>query len=302
MPTPPDAEPPVWAVVVTYNRRALLAECLAALERQTRPPDRLLVVDNASTDGTPEMIRDRHPAAEVMTLAANRGGAGGFAAGLAAAHAGGAEWAWIMDDDTIPSPTALQRLLEAPDPPPGHPRPLLLASRIEWSDGTLHPMNVPVFKRDPRLYLASCARGLLPLRTATFPSLLVHRAAVDRFGLPPAEFFVWSDDLEYTARILRREPLGYLVPGSVAEHRTRTAHTAVSESGERFYFHVRNSLWMLRGDAFTPAERVAQLFWLLQTTGAYLRVNRASPAALRTLWRGLRDGLRRRPAPSSADA
>jgi len=302
MSSPTPEEDAVWAVVVSYNRRPLLAECLAAVAAQTRAPDHVLVVDNASTDGSAAMVRDEHPRAEVLALSRNRGGAGGFAAGLAAAHAGGAAWAWIMDDDTIPAPTALAALLAAPDPPPGLPRPLLLASRIEWSDGSLHPMNVPVFKRDPRLYLASCEHGLLPLRTATFPSLLVHRTAVDRFGLPRAEFFIWSDDVEYTARILRREPLGYLVPGSVAEHRTPTAHTAVGESGERFYYHVRNSLWMQRGRSFGPAERLSQVFWLLQTTRGYLRANRLSAASLRTVARGVRDGLRRVPAASSADA
>jgi rhamnopyranosyl-N-acetylglucosaminyl-diphospho-decaprenol beta-1,3/1,4-galactofuranosyltransferase len=49
----------VWAVVVTYNRRELLEQCLDALLAQTRPPDRILVVDNASTDGTVVVARAR---------------------------------------------------------------------------------------------------------------------------------------------------------------------------------------------------------------------------------------------------
>jgi GT2 family glycosyltransferase len=206
-----------------------------------------------------------------------------------------------MDDDTIPAPTALERLLAA-SVPPGLPQPLLLASSVVWRDGRPHPMNEPVFKRDPELFLAGCEHGLLPLRTATFPSLLVHRRAVDRFGLPPAHFFIWSDDIEYTARILRREPVGWLVPESVAEHRTPRAYTAVSDSGERFYFHVRNWLYMLRGGSFRGAEKASLAWWLLLSLRDYVRVNRARPASVRTVVRGLRDGLRRAPTSSRAEA
>ena len=220
----------VCAVVVTYNRRALLLECLAAVAAQTVPVDRVLVVDNASTDGTAALVRDAHPGVELLELPENGGSAGGFHAGMRQAHAAGFEWLWLMDDDTIPSPTALQELLAAAASLPDGP-PALLASRIVWTDGRLHPMNLPGFERGrPDVVVAAAQRRLLALRTATFPSLLVHRTAVDRHGLPLAGYFLWSDDIEYTARILRTDP-GYLVPASVAEHRTREPHTAISASG-----------------------------------------------------------------------
>ena len=79
----------VSAVVVTRNRRALLVECLAALATQSRPPDRIIVVDNASTDGTVELLKERYPEVEVLVLASNQGGAGGFHEGIRAAHAAG---------------------------------------------------------------------------------------------------------------------------------------------------------------------------------------------------------------------
>ena len=58
----------VCAVVVTYNRVELLRECLTALESQTRPVDRILVVDNKSTDGTPEIVEREHPGADMLRL------------------------------------------------------------------------------------------------------------------------------------------------------------------------------------------------------------------------------------------
>ena len=290
----------VCAMVVTFNRRELLSACLEAIEGQTRPPDRILVVDNASTDGTPEMLREQHPQVELLQMPENLGSSGGFNRGLAGAHARGATWAWIMDNDTIPTPTALERLLDAPEPPPGLPRPLLLVSSVVWSDGTLHPMNQPVIKRDPELYVEASAHGLLPIRTATFPSLLVHREAIDRFGLPNSHYFIWGDDWEFTSRILRHEPLGYLVPGSVVEHRTKSAHTAVTEGGARYYFHVRNWLYMMRSRSFGPREKVSLAFWLLGSLLAYLRTNRGSAESLRTIGRAFRDGLGREPSSSEA--
>src|SRR5437867_8578812 len=132
----------VCAVVVTHDRRDLLRECLAGLEAQTRPPDTILVVDNASTDGTAAMLHGEFPDVAVRRLDENEGGAGGFHEGLHEAFERGHEWLWLMDDDTVPSPTALERLLDARDRASalGQP-PLLLASRVLWTDGRLHPMN-----------------------------------------------------------------------------------------------------------------------------------------------------------------
>lgn len=288
--------PDVCAVVVTYNRRALLQECLVALAAQERRPERVLVVDNASTDGTAAWIRAEHPEVQLLALAENQGGAGGFHEGLRAAHASGATWAWLMDDDTIPEPGALAALLRGPELAGDLPRPLLLASQVLWTDGSLHPMNHPGFVRDqPEHFVASCEHGLLPIRTATFVSVLVHRDAIDTHGLPMKHYFLWSDDMEYTARITRHHA-GYLVPDSVVLHKTRTAHTAVSDTGGRFYFHVRNSLFMLRSRTWRPQEKLSLAWFLLFTTRAYLRTNAFDRGSLVIVGRGLRDGLKPQPA------
>src|SRR3712207_5668423 len=133
----------VCAVVVTYNRVDLLRECLEAVTGQTRAPDAVLVVDNASTDGTREMVREEFPAVELLELPANEGSAGGFHEGMKAAVARGVDWLWVMDDDTIPAPDALELLLDAPAHLDGLPPPALLASKVLWTDGRLHPMNWP---------------------------------------------------------------------------------------------------------------------------------------------------------------
>ena len=107
--------PRVAAVVVTYNRRDLLLESLAAVLAQTRAPDKVIVVDNASEDGTAAAVRDQFPSVHLAELRRNSGGAGGFAGGMALALADGADLIWLMDDDTVPEPGALSALLSARD-------------------------------------------------------------------------------------------------------------------------------------------------------------------------------------------
>lgn len=281
----------VHAVLVTHNRRDLLREALRAVFGQSSPPEAVLVVDNASSDGTVEMVRDEFPQAEVLALPENQGGAGGFHEGMKRAYETGAEWLWLMDDDTIARPTALSELRAAAERVPGGP-PVLLASRVLWRDGQMHPMNAPLPERARVERLVRGAElGLMPLRSATFVSVLVHRRAVESHGLPLKHFFMWSDDIEYTGRVLKHD-LGFLVPTSVVEHRTPTAHTAISAPPDRFYYHVRNTVFMMRGPEATPRQRLILLWVLVSSVGQYLARPGARRARLGFIGRGLWDGLR----------
>ena len=126
----------VLAVVVTYNRKNLLLECLSGLARQSRPIDGLVLVDNASNDGTPALLfeqglidrlpEDLSPAIQefrtrpklldglptlVLRMNENTGGSGGFHEGLKRAYLEGADWIWLMDDDIEPDARCLEGLL-----------------------------------------------------------------------------------------------------------------------------------------------------------------------------------------------
>lgn len=282
----------VCAVVVTFNRLELLRECLAALAAQEHPADLVLVVDNASTDGTVAAIRAEFPWADVLALDENLGGAGGFHRGLAEGHARGFDWIWLMDDDTIPTPTALSALLDGVDRAPAGKPPLLMSGTVLWTDDTHHKMNRvhPLWQRPVELVLGA-AQGLMLFRTATFVSLLVSREAVDRYGLPYAHYFIWSDDVEYTARVSRTER-AYVVPESIVYHKTKASYSAITGSRERFYYHVRNSMLIARGDSFVGKERWAHVLGSFSTIGPYLAHNRWSREAFAIVARGIRDGVR----------
>ncbi|QJW36096.1 glycosyltransferase [Cellulosimicrobium protaetiae] len=289
----------ITAVVVAYDRRDLLVEALDALSAQTRPLDEVVVIDNASHDDSAAVAAAHPIGADVLTLARNTGGAGGFAAGVAHAVARGADLVWLMDDDTIPTPSALAELLVARDAYPGPVA--LLGSRVVWHDGRDHPMNTP--RRRPGASAEQIARarevGALPVRSSSFVSMLVDSRAIRHHGLPVADYFIWNDDFEYSARLLRRGT-GLHVPASVVEHRTKTFGATDADPGARFYYEVRNKLWMLVWSrALSPAERVLYL-------GASLRrwartfLRSSDRGTLRGAGaRGLRDGLTSRPRSSA---
>ena len=246
----------IVGVVVAWNRRDLLAQTLEGLAAQTRPLDALVVIDNASTDDSAALAR-RHPVVtEVVSLPTNTGGAGGFAAGIARALAHhDADLIWVMDDDTVPTPTALEELVSARIRYPG--RVTVAASRADWTDGREHPMNRPRPRPGASRVAVGAAEmaGAYPIRSASFVSILIDAAAVRRHGLPEAAYFLWNDDFEYTARLLR-DGVGLYVPTSRVHHLTKVFGSSDADPGPRFTNEVRNKLWVFtRSDALGPLDR-----------------------------------------------
>ena len=105
----------VAVVIVTFNRADLLDRMLDGLAAQTRRPDAVIVIDNASTDHTRATLDARIErgdlALHVTTTERNLGGAGGFHIGVRAAYDGGWDRIWLMDDDVVPDPDCLAVLM-----------------------------------------------------------------------------------------------------------------------------------------------------------------------------------------------
>jgi GT2 family glycosyltransferase len=288
----PTNSPTVSAIVVTHNRRELLEQCLDRIERQSRRPDHVLVVDCASTDDTADVLA-RRAGIEVLGLDENLGGAGGFAAGLRVAHERGYDWLWLLDDDTFADDRCLEELLAGAIRAPQAPS--IMASVVRWRDGRLHPMNRPWLRAGARPdFVDGAAAGLALIRTSTFVSTMIHRDAIAAHGYPPAHYFVWLDDMEYTGRILRRS-YGYIAPESVVTHWTPQPYNSLTESRGRFYYKARNHLWLLRGESFGGRERATYAWGYVRAIWTYLRGSEDRASALRTALRGIRDGLRREP-------
>jgi hypothetical protein len=123
---------------------------------------------------------------------------------------------------------------------------------------------------------------------------MVRRDAVDRHGLPPAHYFVWLDDIQYTARVLHDED-GYIVPESTAVHWTPQAYSTVTDTRDRFRLKVRNQLWLLRGSSFTGLDRARYARSGARAVATYVARSPDKGRALRTVAQGIREGLGREP-------
>ncbi len=189
----------VAAVVVTYNRVKLLEECLRGVLAQSRPLDAIYVIDNASQDGTQELMQrmaKEHSRIQYVRMDKNTGGAGGFAYGLSLAHQAGHSWYWLMDDDVEAYPKALDGLLRF-----GGRSECIHGVRtsptgevVEWGDTfdvnkvAVHPIAVPNFERDD---------DAVEVEVGCFEGMLISHRVVSLIGYPDPEFFITWDDAFY---------------------------------------------------------------------------------------------------------
>lgn len=286
----------VIAVVVSFNRRDLLGEALDGLRSQTRALDGIVVVDNASSDDSADVAR-RHPSQpDVVTLETNIGGAGGFAVGLARALSEhDADLVWLMDDDTVPTSEALAELLVVRDT---RPSPVVLGSRVVWTDGSEHPMNRPRPRPGRRWGDAHRAQGAMPVRSSSFVSFLVDAAAARATELPIIDYFIWNDDFEYSTRVLRRAE-GFYCDRSIVVHKTKTLGSTDVDPGERFYFEVRNKLWLFRfSRGLSTAEKLLYGGATARRWARTLRRSSDRKTLVAAGRRGWKDGWRTRPRPN----
>jgi rhamnopyranosyl-N-acetylglucosaminyl-diphospho-decaprenol beta-1,3/1,4-galactofuranosyltransferase len=253
-------QPQIAAVVVTYNRCALLYGCLEALIHQDRPLDEILVIDNASTDGTAKMLGEKYNGEVThVRLEENVGGAGGFYEGIRLAHEKGHGWIWVMDDDVEPKADALTALAGSPafnDPSVGYLASLVLDPNLKAQIFPYRRFNL-LMAACPAVNEGSLNQPLVPIQAAGFLGGMIRREAIDAVGLPLKDLFIYWDDTEFIYRISRRFKV-FLVPASKVVHRyvwvppPRSSILGVIKRGSplplteawRFYYNLRNSIFI----------------------------------------------------------
>jgi len=244
----------VAAVVVTYNRKALLLENIESLLNQT-VSDLLdiVIIDNASTDGTKEALEEYINNSKIIyrNTGANLGGAGGFQYGIRYAVENHYEFVWVMDDDCIPTSTALEVFMNINkklNSDYGY-----LSSKVLWKDNNICTMNVQretMFKN-----VKDFQSEMVDVCMASFVSLFIPVKVVKEVGLPIKEFFIWTDDWEYTRRISLKYKC-YLVNKSIVIHKSVTniganiSNDAV-ERLERYKYLYRNDVYLYRREGFS---------------------------------------------------
>ncbi|MDB5208761.1 MAG: putative glycosyltransferase [Flavisolibacter sp.] len=181
----------VAAVVLTYNRLALLKECVAAIKSQTTPPDAILVIDNGSEEDTGSWLRSQE-GVTLIHLVQNVGPAAGIKKGLQEAYESGYEWIWVMDDDGLPHHQALEKLIRARPGFTGAKNSLVL----DKTDRRTLAFKLLQFKTVDDIQSEYVEDEIMPWNGTLF-----HRSIIEKIGYPKTELFLWGEETEYYHRI-----------------------------------------------------------------------------------------------------
>lgn len=198
----------VAVVVVTHNRADLLSRLLDGLAAQTRRPDAVVVVDNASTDHTAELLAARADLPLHVITQDNLGGAGGFHRGVRAAYDAGWDRVWLVDDDVVPAPGCLEALMAVDED-------CLIAVREDLSGALVEKAAIDFDLRNPlaihpkraavdTVYADRASMpALVEVQNVAFEGFMARRAVVEEIGFPDPAFFIFYDDAEYAVRARR---------------------------------------------------------------------------------------------------
>jgi N-acetylglucosaminyl-diphospho-decaprenol L-rhamnosyltransferase len=249
-----DSAPDLSVVIVSYQVRGLLERCLASLGNYRSPLSlEVLVVDNASPDGSAEMVRDCFPAVHLVANAENRGFS---AANNQALRQARGRYVMLLNPDAEVEPGALDALVRFMD---SHPRAGACGPKLVYGDGSLQysafmfpslaQIYFDLFPANWRL-LESRLNGRYPRKLYSaarpFPidhplgaAFLVRRAVTEQVGLLDEDFFIYAEEIDWAWRIRRAGWEIWCVPGAEIVH-----HEA--QSTRQFRDRMFVELWRAR--------------------------------------------------------
>lgn len=238
----------IAALVVTYNRLAKLKNCIEALLAQNDNNFDIFIIDNNSNDGTGDYVQELNSGKiYYYNTGENLGGAGGFNYGLKIVNSKSYDYCWIMDDDTYPDVNTFNTLkskIEKIDFS-------YICTRVKWIDGTACRMNTPCQGTNELFYNQDALDlHLVNIDGCSFVSCFVNMKYVRKVGYPIKEFFIYSDDIEFTRRLGKVAP-GYLAIDCFVVHdmpNNKSASLAECDPDRisRYAYGVRNRVYIYR--------------------------------------------------------
>lgn len=190
----------IGCVVVTFNRKRLLKDCLDAIVNQTLKPQHVYIVDNASSDGTENSVKEwgywnrevNDINFEYILMPANTGGAGGFHTGIKIAYETHLyDAVWVMDDDGIPEQDCLKHLVEYLGN--YHFISPLVVSRENKNELSFYDGSIEEFQKNAKNNVITNAAN-------PFNGVLFSKELIAKIGYPKKEMFIWGDEVNYQFR------------------------------------------------------------------------------------------------------
>jgi GT2 family glycosyltransferase len=297
----------ILAHIHTFNDADVIQQALDALQRQTRQPDAIIVVDNASTDGT--LDRTFAERVAVIRNPTNLGTSGAIRTGFAYALEEGFDWVWILDADSVPEPDALEHLLAFFEglPPSERAQVCFLGCRATAPGGENKDQQVIFKESGGKPALPEADAGYSRCDCAIWSGSLYRMRAVETIGLPSADYVLDWAELEYGYRARQLGFMSYMVHSGVLHHDVGRSSGVVPQiyqfgplkfelydlSPTRCYYHVRNLIyfWLYQ---FKP-RRLSRIVRNVGRSFAFATTFVMRPVSHRrqliACLRGIRDGL-----------
>lgn len=288
--------PLVAIVTLNWNRPEDTLVCLESAAAQTYSHTRLVVVDNGSSDDSVARISAGCPSAVMVCNSRNLGFAAGANCGLRVALELGADFVFLVNNDTFFAPDMLARLMAQVTRDVGMVTPAIFYAarpQVPWSlGGQRHWLTLEKTGDGPAALRQVGASGVLELDYAVGCGVLLSRAMLTQVGLFDERFFMYYEDMDLSLRVRQAGFRILLVPAARMWHKVAMSSGGSDSPAERYWMaessvrffakHVRGARWL----AVVP-YRVGSAC----KTVVRLWLRRRGPAA-RAYVRGLRDGLR----------
>jgi len=287
--------PLVYALTLSWNGQNDTLACFESLQKLDYPNKRLLLVDNGSTDGTPEAVANQFPTVELIRNETNLGFAAGMNVGLRHALSQKADYIIMVNNDTIIDPAALQKMIPLFGDDVG-----MVAPKIYYAAEPDRIWSVGGLKNPLTLEMAGDARGdidreqwaeVLERDYFNGCALLLSSPFLEEVGLFDERFFMYYEDSDLS---IRARQAGYrllLSPHSHVWHKVATTSGGSDSPNERY--------WMARSSIIFFRKHVHGWRWLIvvpyRTASAFRTISRLlwrrRFASVKAYIRGLRDGL-----------
>jgi GT2 family glycosyltransferase len=244
--------PPWQVIVLSWNGRDDTLRCLESLEGVARRDVRVICVDNGSTDGSIEAVRDRFPKVTLIEAGANLGYAGGNNLGLEDALANGAQWVVLVNNDATVAENVIdgfERAISA------RPRAGILGGKVYFAD---RPETVWFAGQRVSTLLGYSGRprgygrhdgprySQVGETGRTVGALMaISREAVDAVGLLDEDLFAYVEDVDWALRVRAAGFDVVFAPEAKAWHRVSASTGGEARSTHTLYYGVRNTIVVL---------------------------------------------------------
>jgi GT2 family glycosyltransferase len=275
--------PQVWCVVLNWNGANYTIGCLTALKTCAYPNLKVMVVDNGSTDDSVSRIKVAYPDILLLQNEENLGFAGGNNVGIRYALERGADYVWLLNNDTIPAPDALSALVAKVS---SDHRIGAVASICYYADA---PSTVQAWGGSRvNLWIGYSGLSRVPREDDWFDSLngtsiLISRAALKDVGLLDEAFFVYWEDTEFCLRLRKK---GWRIAAAADSHVLHKVSASTGGNKNQLdQFETASSLRVLKLHSPVPAL-ASFVFLSIRFTRRLLRLEFSR---CRSVWQGIQE-------------